>query len=140
MSKAVEASLELFQTSMMEPFGKNNWRCKTITYFRKTFLPLILYSVKNTPNFGKFDANNRSCQLKVKLTQTNSNMHNSWAMFTFSVLEQRKTFWVNFVEKLKIVSLSWTLVASVIRTCRIQWCCLLFLFLTLNALFGLICS
>ena len=49
---------------------------------------------------------------------------------------QRKFFCANLVQKIRIVSLSWNLVPTLIRICRIQWCCLLFLFLTGNTLFG----
>ena len=49
-------------------------------------------------------------------------------VFTFSVLDQENPFWVNLVKKIKIVSYSWNLVASVIWISGIQWWCSLFYF------------
>ena len=61
--------------------------------------------------------------------RVNSNMQNSMMVFTFFfALDQKQPFWANLVEKIKIVSLSWNLVLKLIRVCRIQWWCLLFLF------------
>ena len=56
--------------------------------------------------------------------------------FTFSVLDQKYTFWANLDQKTEIVSLSWNLVPGLIRICRIQWWCSPFLFLTRNTPFG----
>ena len=39
---------------------------------------------------------------------------------------------VNFVQKLKIISLNWNFVPSLIKICRIPWWCSLFLFATEN--------
>ena len=61
-------------------------------------------------------------------------MQNSMVVFTFSVLDQKNPFRANLVQKIKIVSLSWNLVQNLIRICRIQWWCSLFLFLTINIL------
>ena len=49
-------------------------------------------------------------------------------------------FWVNLVQKIKIISLSWNLVPILIRICRVQWWCWLFLVLIDNILFGQIWS
>ena len=38
--------------------------------------------------------------------KTNSNMQNSVVVFSFSVLDQKYSFWENFVHKNKIFSLS----------------------------------
>ena len=47
-----------------------------------------------------------------------SNVHN------VHIFDQKYPFWVNFVQKTKIVSFSWNFVpARLIRICRIQWCC-----------------
>ena len=67
-------------------------------------------------------------------------MQNSMILFTFFVFEWKYPFWANLVQKIKILILSWNLVATLIRTCRIQWWCSLFLFLSGIALFGQICS
>ena len=41
-------------------------------------------------------------------------------------------FWVNLVQKLKIISLSWNFVPRLIQICRVPWWCSLFLFATGN--------
>ena len=80
-------------------------------------------------------------QYKLKFgTYTNLNMHNSMVMFNFSVFDWKYPFWTNLVQKVKIISWSWNLVPRLIRICRIQWWCWIFLFLIGNALFGQIWS
>ena len=74
------------------------------------------------PFLRKLGPKNQNRQFKMKFgTLTNSNMQNSMVVFTFSVLDQKHTFWVNLFQKIKIVSLSWNLVPRLIRVCRIQW-------------------
>ena len=86
---------------------------------------------------GKFGPKNKDYQFKLKFgTQNNLNVQNLVLMFTLSVFEGKCLFWANLVQTVKIVSLSWNLVASLIRIWRIQWCCSLFLFLTGNTCFG----
>ena len=63
-------------------------------------------------------------------------MQNSLVGFAFAVLVQKYRFWENFVQKIKIVSLSWDLVLRLIPICRIQWGCSRFLVLILNTFFG----
>ena len=53
-----------------------------------------------------------------------------------SVSERKYLFWANLVQNIKIVSLSWDLVPSLIRICRIQWQWSLFPFLAGNTNFG----
>ena len=65
-------------------------------------------------------------------------MQNSMVMFTFSVFDWKYHFWVNLVQKVKIVS--WNLLLRLIRICIIQWWCSLFLFSVENALPGQIWS
>ena len=67
-------------------------------------------------------------------------MKNSMAVFTFLVFNWERTFRANLVQNVKTVSLRLNLVASLIRICRIQWRCLLFLFLIGIALFEEISS
>ena len=63
----------------------------------------------------KFILKCQSCQFKLKFcTYTNSNMQNSMVIFTFSICDWKYPFWVNFVEKIKIVSLGWILVPRLI--------------------------
>ena len=56
-------------------------------------------------------------------------------LFTFFVFNRKYSFWANFIQKIKIVSLRWSLVTSLIRICRIQRCCSLFSFSIRNTLF-----
>ena len=89
------------------------------------------------PFLGKFYPKNLNYQFKLEFgTYTNSNMQNAMVIFTFSVFDRKYPFWANLVQKVKIISLSWNLVPRLIRICRIQWWCSLFLFLTGNTLFG----
>ena len=48
-------------------------------------------------------------------------MQNSVALFNLSLFDQKHPFWANLVQKIKLVSLSWNLVARLIWKCRIQW-------------------
>ena len=87
--------------------------------------------------WGKFSPKNKNCQFQLKFgTKTDSSMQNSMALITFSVLEWKHLFRANLVQKVKSVSLSWNLVARLIRRCRIQWWCSLFLFYSGNTHFG----
>ena len=68
-------------------------------------------------------------------------MKNLMVAFTLFVLGRIYPFWANFVEKIRIVSLSWNLVPLVpilIRIFKIQWWCSFYLFY--NTLFGHIWS
>ena len=58
-----------------------------------------------------------------------------WCCLIFSFLAGN-TFLGKFGQKTKIITLSWNLVAGLIRICRIQWCCSLFSFSTENAPLG----
>ena len=85
------------------------------------------------PFFGKFCPKHQNCHFKLKFgTYTNSNMQNSMAMFIFFVFDRKYLFWANLVQKVKIISWSWNLVARLIRICIIQWCCSPFWFLSGN--------
>ena len=42
---------------------------------------------------------------KMLLFSSNLNLHNSVLMFTFSDFDRKHPFWVNLVQKIKIVSL-----------------------------------
>ena len=53
---------------------------------------LVLFGLE-TPFLGKFGTKNQNCQFKLKFgTKTNSNMQNSMALFTFSVLDRKHPF------------------------------------------------
>ena len=82
------------------------------------------------PFLGKFGPKNQNSHFKLKFgTYSNSNMQTSMLMFVLSVFDWKYPFWVNLVQKVKIMSWSRNLVAGLIRICRIQWYCSLFLFL-----------
>ena len=57
-------------------------------------------------------------------------------MFTFLVFGRKYSVLDNLVQKIKMFTLSWHLVRTLIRTCRIQWWCSVFLLLIGNTLFG----
>ena len=79
------------------------------------------------PFLGKFGWKNQNCQSKRKIgTYSNFNIQNSMVIFTFSVFDWKYPFWANLVQKIKVISLSWNLVPTLIRICRIEWWCSLF--------------
>ena len=97
----------------------------------------FLYFKPETPFLGKFGPKTQNCQFKLTFgTWTNSKMQNSMAMFIFYILDRKYSFWKNLVQKVEIASLSWNLVARLIRINKTQWCCSLFLFYTGNTCFG----
>ena len=50
---------------------------------------------------GKFGTKTQNCQFILKFSfQTTSNMQNSMVLFTFSVFDQKYSFWVNLVKKI----------------------------------------
>ena len=100
----------------------------------------FLFLIGNT-FLGKFAPKNRNCHFKLKFgTYTNSNMKNSMVMFIFFVFGRKYPFWANLVQNIKIVTLTWYLVLTLIWILRIQWWVSLFLFLSGDALFGQIWS
>ena len=67
-------------------------------------------------------------------------------MFKFCVFNQKYFCWANFVQKIKIISLSWNFAFRLIGTWRIQWWCSFFCFslfflevLNKNIYFGFWC-
>ena len=55
---------------------------------------------------GKFGPKTQNCLFKVEFgSKTNSSMQNSVMTFIFRALDQKYIFWVNLVQKVKIVSL-----------------------------------
>ena len=55
-------------------------------------------------------------------------------MLTFLAFDRENPFWSNLVQKIKIVSLNLCLMPRLIRLCRIQFWCLLFLLSTGNTI------
>ena len=91
--------------------------------------------------FWQFWSKKSNYHLKLKFgTYTNSKMYNSVVIFTFSVFDRKYTFWTNLIQKVKVISWSWNLVLTLIRTCRIQWWDSLFLSLIGNTRFRQIWS
>ena len=74
------------------------------------------------PFLRKFGPKYQNCHFKLKFGMySNSNMENSMVIFNFSIFDWKYPFWVNLVQKFKIVSLSGNLVPRLIWICRIQW-------------------
>ena len=128
--------------------GKFGMKFKTVSVNWNLVLKLIracriqswcsLFCVRReTPFLGKFSPKNQNCQFTLKFgTKTNSNMQKSMVGFTFFVLDRKHPVWVKLVQKIKIVSLSQNLVPRLIRICRNQRWCSLFVFYTESILFG----
>ena len=74
------------------------------------------------------------------LSSSNLNTQNSVVLLTFSDFDCKYRFWVNLVQNIKIGSLFWNLVPGLIRICRIQWRCSIFLLFIGITLFGKIWS
>ena len=72
----------------------------------------------------------------VELTVTiqKSNAFSPWT--ACSVFNWKHVFWVNLVERLKIISISWNFVTRLVQICRIQWWCSLFLLSIGNTFLG----
>ena len=93
------------------------------------------------PFLDKFGPKNQNTHFMLKFgIETNSNMQNSMTLFSFFTFEWKYPFWAKLVQKIKILTLCWNLVLTLIRACRIQWWCPFFLFLIGNTLFGQISS
>ena len=73
------------------------------------FLPEITFLAKFSPT--------------ASLRWTKSNVQNPVLIFTFSVFDQKYSFWANLFQKVKNVSLNWNLVTRAIGICRTQWWC-----------------
>ena len=72
--------------------------------------------------------------VELPFTAQKANACSPWA--SCSVFNWKYLFWVNLVQKLEIISLSWNFVPRLIQICRIPWWCSLFLFLTGNTFLG----
>ena len=69
--------------------------------------------------------------VELTFTTQNKRLYSLPCLFCFRL---ENPFWVNMIQKLKSASLSLNLVPRLIWTCWIQWCCSLFVFLTINVL------
>ena len=111
------------------------WIC-TIQWYCSLFLFL-----SGNTLFGQICSKKSKFHFKLKFgTYTNLNMQNLMVNFIFFVFEWKYLFWANLVQKIKILTLSWNLVPTIIRTCRIQWWCSFFSFLIRDTLLGQIWS
>ena len=72
--------------------------------------------------------------VELTFTTQKANACSPWT--ACSVFSWKCLFWVNLVQKLKIISLSWNFVPRLIQICRIPWWCSLFLFSTGNTFLG----
>ena len=72
--------------------------------------------------------------VELTFTTQKANACSPWT--ACSVFDWKYLFWVNLVQKLKIISLSWNFVPRLIQICRIPWWCSLFLFSTGNTFLG----
>ena len=89
---------------------------------------LFLFSTGNTL-FGKIWTKKWKILFKIKFgTVTNLEIQNSKVVFPFSFLDRKYPSWLNLIQKIKIGTLDWNVVLGLIRICRIQWLCSLFLF------------
>ena len=118
-----------FWTNLVQKIKIISWSWNLVPHFFCFWVEI--------PFLGKFGPKNQNYQLKLKFgTCTNSDIQNSMVIFTFSVFDRESTFWANLVQKIKIINLSWNLVPTLTRTCRIQWWYPIFLLLIENPLFG----
>ena len=71
---------------------------------------------------------------ELTFTTQKANACSPWT--ACSVFNWKYLFWVNLVQKLKIISLSWNFVPRLIQICRIPWWCSLFPFSTVDTFWG----
>ena len=76
------------------------------------------------------------CLKTVELTFTAQKLNTCSPWTACSLFDWKYLFWVNLIQKLKIISLSWNFVPRLIQICRIPWWCSLFLFSTGNTVLG----
>ena len=97
---------------------------------------------RNNQFFFQFFQNNELFEIfkmfkkAVELTFTiqKANVCSPWT--ACSVLNWKFFFWINLVQKLKVISLSWNFVPRLIQICKVQWSCSLFLFPTGSTFLG----
>ena len=74
--------------------------------------------------------------LTVELTFTTQKAYACSTWTACSVFDWNYLFWLNFVQKVKIISSSWKIISRLIQICSVPWWCSLFLFLTGNTFLG----
>ena len=80
----------------------------------------------------RFLRSSKYSKTTVELTFTTQKANTCSPWTDCSVFEWKYPFWVNLIQKPKIVSLSWNLVLRLIQICKIPWRCSFFLFSTRN--------
>ena len=91
---------------------RNQWWCLPLPFLTRNTL------------FGKMSPKIQNFLFKVKCdTWTSWKMQNSMVLINFSALGCEYTFWVNLVQKIKIVRISWNLVIPI---WTIEWWSLFF--------------
>ena len=80
----------------------------------------------------RFLRSSKCSKTTVELTFTTQKASACSPWTACSVFDWKYPFWVNWVQKLKIISLSWILVLRLIQIWRIPWYCSLFLFSARN--------
>ena len=103
--------------------------CRLIRICRIQLLCLLFPFSTGNSFLGKICTRSQNCLFSMK---TNSNMQNSMVVFTFSVSDRICPFCANLVQKIKIFSLSWNLIPTLIQICWIYRWCSLFPFSTGN--------
>ena len=118
----------------------NFWLCSNLNLIFSESKALILLVVSTTRR--RRDIKIPLCRSAPVWKKFNivSNDHGRTKKCDFPVLDRKYPFRANLVQEIKIVSLNWNFVPGLIWTCKIQWWCSLFLFLTANTIFGQIWS
>ena len=81
-----------------------------------------MFKIMRFLRFSKFS------KTTVELTFTTQKANACSPWIAYSAFDWKYLFWVNLVQKLKIVILSWNFVLTLIQMCRIPWLCSLFCF------------
>ena len=102
----------------------------------KQFQQFLIQNVQNNEIFEIFKCSKVTVELRF--TTQKANACSPWT--ACSVFSWKCLFWVNLVQKLKIISLSWNFVPRLIQICRIPWWCSLFPLLTRKTIFEQIWS
>ena len=82
----------------------------------------------------KIIRSSRSSKCLKTTVEINVNYTKSKRLDCLFCFQLQILFWVNLVQKLKIISLSWSFVPGLIQIWRIPWWCSLFLSLTGNSI------
>ena len=87
-------------------------------------------NVQNNEIFDIFKMFKNNSWINVYYTTFLCNACSPWT--ACSAFNWKNLLWVNLVQKLKVISLSWSFVPRLIQICRIPWWCSLFMLSTGN--------